>query len=165
MSTSSHKRILAFDVRASKFSFAVFEGPEELLDWGERNFRHGVNAVAIPASHKVAALLSEYEPDAVVLEEISLRKNGRLLGTIKRLTKKQRIPLRIVSRASIRAEFPTHDQGRHVVVMAIVERFPELADRAPSKRKAWQSEDYRMSIFDAVAIGLTYIRHQRPPQY
>ena len=35
-------------------------------------------------------------------------------------------------------------------------RFPELAPRLPRSRKPWMSEDYRMSIFDAVALALTF---------
>ena len=33
---------------------------------------------------------------------------------------------------------------------------PELAAKLPPKRKIWQSEDYRMSIFDAAAVGVAY---------
>jgi hypothetical protein len=33
---------------------------------------------------------------------------------------------------------------------------PELAPRLSRFRKPWMSEDYRMSIFDAVALALTF---------
>jgi hypothetical protein len=37
-------------------------------------------------------------------------------------------------------------------------RFPEeLAPRLPPKRKPWISEDYRMDIFDAVALAIVLI--------
>ena len=42
------------------------------------------------------------------------------------------------------------------IAIAIAERFPELAPRLPRFRKPWMSEDYRMSIFDAVALALTF---------
>ena len=42
------------------------------------------------------------------------------------------------------------------IAIAIAERFPELAPRLPRSRKPWMSEDYRMSIFDAVALALTF---------
>jgi len=42
------------------------------------------------------------------------------------------------------------------------QRFPELAPRLPRFRKPWMSEDYRMSIFDAVAFGLTSIKYFYP---
>ena len=40
--------------------------------------------------------------------------------------------------------------------VAIAKRFPELAPRLPRFRKPWMSEDYRMSIFDAVGFALVY---------
>jgi len=42
------------------------------------------------------------------------------------------------------------------IAMAIAKRFPELAPRLPRFRKPWMSEDYRMSIFDAVGLGLAF---------
>jgi hypothetical protein len=38
----------------------------------------------------------------------------------------------------------------------LAQRFPELAAKLPPKRKIWQSEDYRMSIFDAASLGVAY---------
>jgi hypothetical protein len=40
------------------------------------------------------------------------------------------------------------------IAIAITARYPELAPRLPHFRKPWMSEDYRMSIFDAVGLGL-----------
>ena len=60
MNTRSHqKRVLALDVHPSRFGYVVFEGPDELLDWGVRSFRDGVNAVRIPPAQKLAALLDD----------------------------------------------------------------------------------------------------------
>jgi hypothetical protein len=42
-------------------------------------------------------------------------------------------------------------------------RFPEeLGHRLPPKRKPWMSEDYRMGIFDAVALAFaTRVREKK----
>ncbi len=61
------KRIIALDVRPRSFGFAVFEGPNELLDFGARSFRKGVNAVLVPPEEKLAALFNDFDPTAVVL--------------------------------------------------------------------------------------------------
>jgi hypothetical protein len=46
---------------------------------------------------------------------------------------------------------------KHALAEIIAKRFPgELASRLPPKRKPWMSEDYRMSIFDAVALVLAF---------
>jgi hypothetical protein len=161
MTSSTRKRILAFDVRARRFGFAVFEGPDELLDWGVKSFRHGVNAVKVPASQKVTTLLSEFQPNLIVTEKSPARQNARLTGTIRRLARKQNIPVRMVSRATVRKWLPGQERNKYGIAMVVSDRFPELADRVPTKRKPWQSEDYRMSIFDAMALGLTYIHTKR----
>ena len=39
----------------------------------------------------------------------------------------------------------------------LAKRLPEeLGFRLPPKRRAWMSEDYRMDIFDAVALALMF---------
>jgi hypothetical protein len=158
--TSTHKTILAFDVRARRFGFVVFGGPDELLDWGVKNFRRGVNAVKVPASQRVATLLSEFRPQLVVVEKLPLRDNFWLMGTILRMARKQNVPVRTLSRAAVRTWFGGQARDKHGTAIVLGQRFPELAERVPPKRKAWQSEDYRMSIFDAAALGLTHIESQ-----
>src|SRR5207245_8989032 len=39
---------------------------------------------------------------------------------------------------------------------ALAQRFAELAPLLPPERKCTESEDYRMSIFDALACGAAY---------
>jgi hypothetical protein len=48
------------------------------------------------------------------------------------------------------------------VSLVPAEQLPELASRLPDKRKIWKSEDYRMSIFDAAALGVGYFTGRRP---
>jgi hypothetical protein len=158
--TSSIARILALDVRARRFGFAMFEGPDELLDWGVKSFRHGVNAAKVPASQKITGLLSEFRPHVVVVDKSPLRENFWLMGTILRVARKQNIPTQTVSRAAVQKRFAGQAQDKHGIAIVLSGRFPELAERVPPKRKLWQSEDYRMSIFDATAIGVTHIESQ-----
>ncbi|SRR5712691_4728747 len=147
MISSARTRILAFDVRARRFGFAVFDGPDELLDWGVKSFRHGVNAVKVPASQKVAMLLSEFRPNVVVIEGSPLRENSWLAGVIIRLARKQNVPVRTVSRTAVRKRFFGQGRNKHNIAVVLSNRFPELADRIPPERKPWQSEDYR-TVFE-----------------
>lgn len=157
MPNSTPQRVLSFDVRTRRFGFAILEGPHELLDWGIRSFRRGVNAVRIPPCRKIESLMSEFRPDVIVIERSPLRGNSWLVRTIRRLAVKQHILLRVVSRADIRNHFADEGQDKHGIATALCIRFPVLAERLPPKRKAWQSEDYRLSIFDATALGLAYV--------
>ena len=160
MTSSTPQRVLSFDVRVCRFGFAIFEGPYELLDWGVKSFRHGVNAVKVPPSEKLASLLSEFRPHVVVVEKAPPRENSWLVQTVIRLARNQNVPIRLVSRAAVRKRFAGQGQDKHAIAMVLSTRFPELADRLPPKRKPWQSEDYRMSIFDAAALGLTHFDRQ-----
>ena len=62
-----------------------------------------------------------------------------------------------LSRERLREAFAA-EGGRttHRIGTAIAGRLPELVRRLPPQRKCWMPEDYRMSIFDAVAFGLTF---------
>jgi hypothetical protein len=160
MISAARKRTLAFDVRTRRFGFALFEGPDELLDWGVRSFRRGVNAVKVPASQKIAILLFEVRPHTVVIEKTSARDNAWLTQTIVRLAGKENVPVCQIPNPWIRKPASAKPPSKHEVAKALCERFPELADRLPPKRKPWQSEDYRMSIFDATALGLTHLENQ-----
>jgi hypothetical protein len=61
---------------------------------------------------------------------------------------------------------------KHEIATAIARLFPELAPRLPPLRKPWMPEDYRMAIFDSVALALSFfhfenkksIAARRPPQ-
>jgi hypothetical protein len=48
------------------------------------------------------------------------------------------------------------ESNKYEVASALALQFPALASRLPPRRKCWQSEDYRMGIFDAAALGVAY---------
>ena len=161
--SKSQKRVLALDVRPRSFGYALFEGPERLLDWGARSFRKGVNAVRIPLGEKIEALVDECDPTVVVAKEAQMRKKinsgqrRKMLDVIVGKARHGGIPVRVLGRSAVRDAFATSGfQTKHQVASALAERFAELAPILPPKRKPWQSEDYRTSIFDAAALGTAY---------
>ena len=156
------ERILCLDVRPRSFAFVVFEGPKLVLDWGARSFRRGVNAVRVPLGIKVARLLDEYAPCVLVLERPRTRKHVRIVAAIRKQAKLQRIPIRLVSARAKDEAFSGSNDNKHQIASALATRFPDLVSVLPPKRKAWQSEDYRMSIFDAAALGTAHFERKRP---
>lgn len=156
---TTEKRILAIDLRARSFGFVAFEGPTRLLDYGVRSFRQGINAVKVPASTKIAALMDEYAPSAVVLKQWTEDTNGkraRMRKAVVRQADLRRIPVRLLPRSVVRNAFAGDDRNKDTIASALTQRFPGLAEKLPPKRKIWKSEDYRMSIFDAAALGIAY---------
>jgi hypothetical protein len=161
---ASQKRVLAIDVHPRSFGFVLFEGPNQMLDWGVRSFRTGVNAVKIPAATKFLALLDEFTPSAVVIGERLTRrttKQTKMLATIERQARSRRIPVRCVSRGDVNRAFVGFESNKYEVASVLARQFPDLALRLPPKRKCWQSEDYRMGIFDAAALGVAYFARHR----
>jgi hypothetical protein len=154
----TQKRIISFDVHPSHFGYVVFEGPDELLDWGARSFRGGVNAVRVPPAEKFGVLLDDFTPSAIVLEkrEPPTGKLSKLIATAQREARKHHIPVRWVTRRMVKRAFAGHDRNKDEIAAVLGERFPELASRIPPRRKIWMSEDYRMWIFDAAALGVAY---------
>src|SRR5437773_8813365 len=80
---------------------------------------------------------------------------------MKFLTSQSKVRVKSVSRAELKQAFAESGAGtKYEIAMAIANRFPELAPRLPRFRKPWMSEDYRMSIFDAVGFGLACFKFE-----
>ena len=161
--TPNPKRVLALDVRPRSFGYAVFEGPTLLLDWGVQSFRHGRNAVRIPLATKIAALLEDFRPAVVVAKEPPSRKKvnrartRKVLELVRHKASLRGIRTRVFKRRAASKPFGGEERlTKHQIATALAERFAELRPILPPKRKPWQSEDYRMSIFDAAALGVAY---------
>ena len=161
---SDEKRILAIDLRSRSFGFVVFEGPTRLLDWGAKSFRQGVNAVQIPASMKFAGLMDEFSPSAIVVrkESVESKRKAGMRQALVIQAEKHRIPVRLLSRRVVKSAFVGSNRNKYTIAVALVKQLPELAPKLPPERKIWQSEDYRMSIFDAAALGVAYFSRREP---
>jgi hypothetical protein len=159
-------RVLAVDPGTRGFGYALFEGPARLVDWGTKDIRKDKEQVALA---RIEELLRRFEPDVLVLEDcaqVSSRRNrkftlliGRMIATARALgIEGHALPLALVYRHFAKCGA----RNKHEIASALAQRFAALALRLPPKRKPWQSEDSRMSIFDAVALGYTYLarRHR-----
>ena len=163
MKPPTHKRVFALDLHPLRFGFAIFEAPDELLDWGIRNFRHGVNAVKIPLNVKLALLLDQYAPDVIAVKQPKTATLNRMVRTITVLAQARGIPVQLISGASVRGLFLDDSRNKYQIATVIAARFPELAPRLGPRRRLWEAEKYSMSIFDAAALGLAYFTCNAAP--
>jgi hypothetical protein len=158
-------RILAVDLSTRGFGYAIFEGPRRLLDWGVTDIRTDKERVAL---QKIEELIRRYEPAVLVVEDCGHTGSRRNLR-IRRLTEQV---LALVRRSGIRGcalpgvavyqQFSKRGaQTKYDIASTLARQFPALTLRLPPKRKPWQSEDSRMSIFDAAALGYTYLARWR----
>jgi len=149
-----HDTILAIDPTSRGFAFAVLEAPAFLVDWGER---------VIPAKtggllRKVDELLTRYQPDLLVIEDVAgpgaqrRKRAQKEIGSIELLALKRGLPPERISRLAVIDAFAPA-KSKFEVALRLAETFPALAERLPRKRKAWTTEDARMNIFDALGFA------------
>jgi hypothetical protein len=53
------------------------------------------------------------------------------------------------------------NRNKHTIAAVLAERLPELAPKLPTVHKIWMSENYRMSVFDAAALGVAYFSQHK----
>ncbi len=154
------KRVLAIDPASRGFGFAVLEGPERLIDWGVKTTRDDKNNRCLGL---IEDLIERYEPDVIVVEDHTgkgsrrCRRVQKLIHGILELASTKGMRSRCISRREVKKAFSQHDaSNKHQIATAIAQRLPELEPRVPPYRKPWMSEDERMSIFDAIALALTF---------
>ena len=154
------QRVLAIAPSKRGFGFAVLEGPNELIDWGTREAKREKNTKCL---RQIAFLIERYSPDVVVIEnhrDRSCRRSARireLLEGIAALAFSKRAKLRRIPRSALKKVFSQFcATGKHQLAIEISKRFPELAAHVPPPRKPWMTQVARMSMFDAVAIALTF---------
>jgi hypothetical protein len=163
MTNISPDRVLTLDLRARKFGYVVFEGPRTLLDWGVRTHADETHS---SLERRLKNLLSMFAPSTIVVRTAvernrTTRRRIRLaLHSLKVFAKRALITLFVIDESSLHGFFSKEAKvNKHDIAQMIADRFPELSWRLPPKRKPWQSEPTRQSIFDAASIGIFYFGH------
>ena len=155
----NHKLVLAFSPTSRGIGYAVFEGPQNPLDWGVKEARASKNAQCLK---RVKEIIRFYGPDLIVIEnEEKANRRGlrvhRLLKDIAVAAKQCNLTTYPISKVTIDgvfSQFQAHTKFQRAA--RIIEWLPELKLLTPRERKPWMSEDYRMGIFDAMTLALTY---------
>lgn len=158
-----YPRILAIAPSSRGFGFALLEGLNVLADWGVKSIKGDKNAGCVS---KVAEMGAHYQPDVIVLEDAAIkpsRHSPRIQALGKRiaaLAKRSGTVVMMFSRKQVRQAFFAEGQGtKHAIAEFLANKYPEeLGARLPPKRRPWMSEDYRMDIFDALALALALRR-------
>jgi len=157
-----HKQglILAIHPTSRGFGWALFESAIAPVDWGLTRVSTKRNARSLARLEK---LLNRYDPKVVVFEEFSDRPARRakriqeLCRQMIVLCSKRGLYTPIYSRETIRECFESSGaRTRHDIALSIADHIEVFRRRLPRERKRWDSEDVRQSLFDAVALALTY---------
>jgi hypothetical protein len=156
------ERVLAIDVRPKSFGFAVLEEQCGILDWGARSFRRGMNRGQLPFGSGILQVMDQFAPSVLVLKTPRTKRIARLVEGIRTRAKRHKVTVRVLSPKLLDRTFTGHNANKYQIATSVAEKFPELLPMLPPKRRPWQSEDYRMSIFDAGAVGIAYIENKVP---
>ena len=113
-------------------------------------------------------LLHLFDPKRIVLQSCE-GKLSRCTGKIRKLTErivklaeKRNIRVLRYAREDIRACFAYYGaRTKDEIARAIAKMLPEFEAHVPPMRKLWQSEAYRMPLFDALALMFTHYASER----
>jgi hypothetical protein len=151
--------VMAFHATSRGFGFVIMSGPFSLVDWGTRETATDKNAACLT---KLTELLDRYDPHTLVLEDPSRlpRRSSRidrLYQAIAALCHGRTIDLAVFSRGDIhRCYASVGALTWQDIAEAAARQLEPLRPLVPPRRKAWQSEPRRMSIFAAAALAMVY---------
>jgi hypothetical protein len=159
-------RIVAIEARQSRFGYAVFEGPDKLLDWGASAIPPGHSSRRASAATKsrVLGTLRRCHPEMVVLKRPRITKPGgtQTPGPIFRAVLRESagigIPVSILIHSEVKDAFRSSGvRKKDDVAEVLVGIFPELLPRLPQRRRnTWKPEWRAMIVFDAIAAGFAF---------
>ena len=153
--------VLVVHLTTRGLAYVVFEGPMAPVDWGVKEVRGPrKNARCLD---RLSKIIERYQPDTLVMEDCSgtgshrsarIRRLYRAVEVVARL---QTIDVFRHSRQQVRQCFEkVGATTKHEIAQAISQLIPTFSHRMPPRRKAWMSEDPRMSLFDAASLMMTF---------
>src|ERR1017187_6491150 len=158
------ERIMAIDLRRSRFGYAVLDGSNTVLEWGSGEIWADGKKRGDLKNTRLRSALRVSSPATVVVRKSQYRGSldsplkDRLLRQIKRDAQGYSIPVAMISQDDIRRAFHLPRRASKYRVASVIARsFPELRVKLPAGRKAWEPELHGMIIFDAIAAGLAYL--------
>jgi hypothetical protein len=155
-----YSRILAIAPSSRGFGYALLEG-EKLANWGSSTASKDKNTKCVM---KVEELLLRFEPAVMVLEDTGA-EGSRRYPRIRELSQRllalglnHKTPIGWFRQDQVMHFFSGNGEGtKQEIAQRIGERFPEeLGAMVPPKRRTGMNQDYRIDIFDAVALAIIF---------
>jgi hypothetical protein len=153
---------LAIHPNARGYGWMVFEGELAPYDWGLAVVKGEKNSKCLT---RIDATITRLQPQTLILEAFDQGSSGRrtrivrLCHAIVALASDRGVQIAIYSKAQVQFAFaPLGARTRQEIAEAVARHFDQLRHRLPAKRKAWQAEDRRLSLFCATALLLTHFQ-------
>ncbi len=113
---------------------------------------------------RVTRLIEQYDPQVIVIEDTRAKNSRRckrvqeLLNGIVQLGKGKGFRTKLIASPQVKKTFADSGASTKEEIAGVLSaRYPELLQHLPPHRKCWMSEDVRMSIFDAAALGYAFL--------
>jgi len=152
-------RYLGVDVRPRSFGFIVIENAV-VLDNGIRMCDRSQFDDCLGQGFD--RILKTYRPSAMIVRGVGGlprdSKKREVMAAITRRAKDHNVDVISIRLAAIRIYFGRHDATtKYQIAQCVAAKLPELAWKLPRNRKPWESEHYRMPIFDAGAVVVAHL--------
>jgi hypothetical protein len=155
--------VLSVYLNTRGFAFVLFEGALSPFDWGVKEVRgrgkHGRGLA------KIEGIFMRYQPDILVLQDTSpsgtdrAPRINRLNAAVATLGEGRGMPVYSYSREVVLSAFGyLGAANKQSIAEAIAKHLPVFERYIPPPRKPWMSEDARMGLFDAAALGLVFFQ-------
>jgi Holliday junction resolvasome RuvABC endonuclease subunit len=160
LDSKKYSRILAIAPSSRGFGYAVLEA-EKIANYGSMTVSKDKNP---KCAMKAEGLILHFEPEVLALEDTGAEGSKRhprireLSQRLLALSLHHKIPVAWFSREQVMQFFLGYGKGtKQQMAQSIGNRFREdLGPMVPPKREAWMNQDYRIDIFDAVALALMF---------
>jgi hypothetical protein len=161
---SKQIRILAIALTARGFGYSVMED-HMLLEYGKKEVRGNKNLQSIS---KIEKLMKQFLPSVLVLQDVNAvgcRRAPRIKSLhrqIIELAANRKLKVSLCSGQMLRIGLVGDVKGtKHEMAESLAQKYPvELAGKLPRKRRAWENQDGRMDMFDAVGLAVVFCLKQ-----
>lgn len=154
---SQKTRVLAIAPSARGFGYCAMEG-QAMLACGYKGAKGDKN---LHSMAKIERLMKQFLPGVLVLPDVNAKGCRRvprikaLHREIARLAGAQKCRVALISGKKLRNSLLGNAKGtKHEMAETLARQFPAIAAKLPQKRRAWDSEDGRMDLFDAVGLAV-----------
>lgn len=160
--TRNIRRIIAFDLFAGGIAFAVLEESRyfRLVDYGRIESQGNLHW------KKVKSIIARYRPSFLVAESsigcnvVRRRVLDRFVKYLNTEAVKKKFGMQTFSRKEVLDAFAyAKTSTKHEIANVIADIFPELRGMLTRPREPEdEKEDRRINVFDAVALGITFLK-------
>jgi len=132
-----------------------------MLECGHKEVRGNKNSQSV---YKIEKLLKQFLPSVLVLQDVNASgcRRAPRIKTLHRqiieLAVSRKIKVSLLSGDKLRISLLGDAKGtKHEMAEFLAQKYPvELAGKLPPKRRAWENEDGRMDMFDAVGLAVVF---------